>query len=325
MLTVQIEIYGRSKTVYRNHKACKLSGRVGGFAFMHEEIREYLGWKGTYAHRASINYKIWLHQFVSICGDKAIEEYGSNDIVKYHRWLEVHYGSYSIQYAMVVLKNFFKYFKLRDCKCLSPELIRLPRISIKSHRAITEGEYKRIIDVIPTNEFFFLRDSILIRMLWDTGVRVSELCDLDTSHIYENKTSAIIYTKKTGKKRAIVWSAETHALLMKYMPMRMELEKINGASALFVGKHQNKEWSMRLTTRAVERTVKRYVKQAGIKEKITPHSFRHGWAHKRRDNNAPLAFIQKGLGHINPISTFVYEQYDDKEFMTNARQYLKAA
>lgn len=289
---------------------------------MHEKIREYLEWKGTYAHRASINYKIWLNHFLSVCGDKAIEDYSTTDVVKYHRWLEVHYGSYSIQYAMIILKNFFKYFKLNDCKCLSPALIRTPRIQIKSHRAVTEIEYKKIIDEIPINEFLHLRDSILIRLLWDTGVRVSELCDLDITQINENKPSAIIFTKKTGKKRAIVWSDETHQLLMKYMPMRMELEKLNRASALFIGKHCNVEWSMRLTTRTVERMVKYYVNRAGIKEKITPHSFRHGWAHKRRDNNAPLAFIQKGLGHLNPISTFIYEQYDDSEFMKNAQKYL---
>src|ERR1035437_7858686 len=295
MLTVQIEIYGRSKTVYRNHKACKLSGRVGGFAFMHEEIREYLGWKGTYAHRASINYKIWLHQFLKICGDKAIEEYNSSDIVKYHRWLEIHYSSYSIQYAMVVLKNLFKFFKLRDCKCLSPELIRLPRINIKSHRAVTETEYKKIIGEIPTNDFLFLRDAILIRMHWDTGMRVSELCDLDISQIDENKTSAIIFTKKTktGKKRAIVWLAETHYLLMNYMTQRLEMAKSNKTSALFVGRNTSRDWSMRITTRTVQRQVRHYVNMAGIKEKSVHHSFRHGWAHKRRDNSAPLAFIQK--------------------------------
>ena len=306
------------------HKTRFGSFQAGLMRYMNEKIKEYLEWKGTYAHRASINYKIWLYHFLTVCGDKAIEEYNSGDIVKYHRWLEVHYSSYSIQYAMVVLKNLFKFFKLRDCKCLSPELIRLPRINIKSHRAVTEGEYKRIIDVIPTNEFLFLRDAILIRLLWDTGVRVSELCDLDTTHIDENKTSAIIYTKKTGKKRAIVWSAETHYLLMKYIPLRMEMQKIIGAPALFVGRNTNKDWSIRITTRTVQRSVRHYVKQADIKERISPHSFRHGWAHKRRDNNAPLAFIQKGLGHINPISTFIYEQYDDSEFLSNARQYLKA-
>ncbi len=69
--------------------------------------------------------------------------------------------------------------------------------------------------------------------------------------------------------------------------------------------------------------VKYYIDRAGIKEKITPHSFRHGWAHFRRDQNASLAFIQRGLGHVNPISTFVYEQYNDMEFENNANNYLK--
>lgn len=292
---------------------------------MHEKIQAYLEWKATYAHRASINYKIWLNHFLSVCGEKSIEDYSSTDVVKYHRWLEVHYGSYCIQYAMIVIKNFFQYYKLNNYNCLSPSLIRTPRINAKSHRAITEEEYKRIVDVIPTNEFFHLRDSILIRLLWDTGVRVSELCDLDITQIDENKASAIISTKKTGKKRVIVWSEETQQLLMKYMLIRLELEKQNGAASLFVGWKKGKGWSSRLTTRSVERRLKYFVSKAGIKEKITPHSFRHGWAHKRRDNNAPLAFIQKGLGHSSPISTFIYEQYDDTEFMKSARGYLKAA
>lgn len=292
---------------------------------MQEKIREYLEWKGTYAHRASINYRIWLFNFVKVCGEKAIEDYCTNDVVKYHRWLEVHYGSYCIQYAMVVIKNFFQFYKLKNYNCLSPEFIRLPRIHQKSHRAITEEEYKKITEGICINEFLPLRDSIMIRLMWDTGVRVSELCDLDVSQIDENKTSAVIFTKKTGKQRIIVWSEETHKLLMKYLPLRMELEKQTYASALFVGWNKNKGWSARLTPRTVERRIKHYVSVAGIKEKITPHSFRHGWAHKRRDQNAPLSFIQRGLGHNNPVSTFIYEQYDDKEFVKNARGYLKAA
>lgn len=282
----------------------------------------YLDWKGTYAHKASINYRIWLEKFIQLCGNKKIEEYEISDIVKYRSWLESNYGSYSTQYAIVVLKNFFQFFKFQDCACLSPAFIRIPRINQKSHRAITEGEYNKIISVIPTNEFLTLRDSLMIRLLWDTGVRVSELCDIDITNIDENKPSAVISTKKTGKKRIIVWSKETHELLMKYMPIRLELHNVNKASALFIGTEKGKGWSVRLTTRSVQRRVMYYVDRAGIKEKITPHSFRHGWAHKRRDQNAPLAFIQRGLGHLSPVSTFIYEQYCDNEFENRAMNYL---
>ena len=110
------------------------------------------------------------------------------------------------------------------------------------------------------------------------------------------------------------------------MPIRMELHKHNKATALFIGQqNNNKSWSSRLTKRSVERIVKHYSKKAGIVEKITPHSFRHGWAHMRRDQNAPLSFIQKGLGHLNPISTFIYEQYSDLDFERNAKAYFSQA
>jgi integrase/recombinase XerD len=165
----------------------------------------------------------------------------------------------------------------------------------------------------------------MVRMLWDTGVRVSELCDMDVSQIDEEKHSAIIQTKKTSKKRIIVWSEATHKLLLKYLTIRLELHKYNQATALFIGWKKDNGWTSRLTSRSVERRIKWYVDRAGIKEKITPHSFRHGWAHQRRDQNAPLAFIQRGLGHSNPASTFVYEQYNDVEFERNANTYLKSS
>ena len=292
---------------------------------MKEKIRLYLCWKATYATRASVNYKIWLIRFMEVCGEKELEEYDISDFVKYKCWLEARYNSYSIQYATVVVKNFFNFYKQQDFKCLSPALIKTPRITAKSHRAITNEEYEKILSVIPHNEFRTLRDLVMVRLLWDTGVRVSELCELDLTQITENKRSAVIITKKTGQHRVIVWSDETQNLLMKYMGIRLELHNVNKASALFVGFVRGKGWSSRVSTRTVERNVKHYVNRAGIKEKITPHSFRHGWAHKRRDQNAPLAFIQRGLGHISPVSTFIYEQYNDNEFVGNAQKYLKMA
>ena len=292
---------------------------------MQEKIRLYLCWKATYATRASINYRIWLERFVEVCGEKNLEEYDIKDFVKYKNWLETRYTSYSIQYATVVIKNFFNFYKQQDFKCLSPGLIKTPRINAKSHRAVTEEEYEKIISLVPNNEFRPLRDLVAIRMLWDTGVRVSELCDLDLTQISENKMSAIILTKKTGKQRVIVWSEDTHYYLMKYMRIRLELHNVNKASALFVGWLQGKGWSSRMNSRTVQRMIKFYAGRAGIKEKITPHSFRHGWAHYRRDQNAPLAFIQRGLGHNSPVSTFIYQQYNDTEFIGNAQKYLKMA
>ena len=294
--------------------------------FMEKKICEYLDWKGIHSPKASIAYKIWLKRLVEVCGDKPIEEYTITDIVHYQNWLKVRYSPYSLQYATVIIKNFFQFYKDQNYHCLPPSLIRRKKGIAKSHRAIREEEFEKIVSIIPENEFHFLRDLIIVRMLWDTGVRVSELCDLDVSQIDTNKRSAIIATKKTTNMRTIVWSEKTHQLLLKYMPIRMELYKHNKATALFIGQqNNNKSWSSRLTKRSVERIVKHYSQKAGIVEKITPHSFRHGWAHMRRDQNAPLSFIQKGLGHLNPISTFIYEQYSDVDFERSAKAYFSPA
>ena len=92
-----------------------------------------------------------------------------------------------------------------------------------------------------------------------------------------------------------------------------------------MGFSNNKSWNERINVRTVQRTIKHYSTNAGLLEKITPHSFRHGWAHKRREQNAPLAFIQRGLGHVSPVTTFIYQQYNDKEFEANAQGYLQTA
>jgi len=292
---------------------------------MKDKIKKYLDWKGTYAPRASVNYKIWLDRFVKICGLKPIEKYEIGDYIKYKNWIETHYSSYCMQYSTVVIKNFFKFYRDQNFNCLSPTFIKIPVVRAKSHRAITENEFHRIIELIPKNDFRSLRDLLVIRLLWDTGVRVSELCEFNTSQINENGRSCVIYTKKSGKPRIIVWSEQTHEYLMKYLAIRLEMNKVTHSSALFLGLGLDGKWSQRLTSRSVQRIIKLKVAKAGINEKITPHSFRHGWAHMRRDQNAPLAFIQRGLGHVSPISTFIYEQYNDNEFVKNATMYFKPA
>jgi site-specific recombinase XerD len=290
---------------------------------MEEKIYEYLDWKGIHAPKASISYKSWLLLFIKICGDKPIEQYRISDVVAYQKWLKNHYSSYSLEYATIIIKNFFKFYRDQNYACLTPSLIKRKKGQAKSHRAIKQNEYEKILSIIPKEDFWNLRDAVIVGMLWDTGVRVSELTDLNVSQINIENRSAIISTKKTSNKRIIVWSDDTHQLLIKYMTKRLQIPENNSALALFIGKVNNSSITRRLTTRSVERLIKNYAAKAGILERITPHSFRHGWAHKRRDQNAPLSFIQKGLGHLNPVSTFVYEQYSDIDFEKNAKTYLK--
>lgn len=279
---------------------------------------EYIAWKATYASRASAVYPIWLNRFIEINTDRSIESYGIKEIIKFKNWLDdKQYSPTTTQFAMIVLHNFFKFHRLQGVDCLSPELIRVKRFQGKSHRAITEEEFRKTLEVID-NDFIGLRNKLIVSLLWDSGIRVSELCSLDVDQFRIDSRKTVVATRKNGKNRIIMWSEHTHGLLYQYIPLRSIL---TATAPLLIGSIDKKP--CRLSTRSIQRIITYYAKKAEILDKVTPHSYRHGWAHHRRDKyNAPLAFIQKGLGHNSPISTFVYEQYSDREFENQAQAYL---
>ena len=178
----------------------------------------------------------------------------------------------------------------------------------------------KILNVIPRPHFNGKRDKLLIRLLWETGVRVSELCDLDITDIDPQNAMTVIRTKKTDRKRQIFWSEETHRLLLEYLKERRVK---NHSPALFIGTHFSYT-TKRFTCRAVQRSVKYFADRAGLEKKISPHSFRHGKAHNILAKGGSVKHIQAILGHSekNPAASFTYLQFDNKEMEQYAKRYL---
>ena len=292
---------------------------------MQEKIKEYLEWKATHHPRASISYRKAIERFAEVCGEKKLEEYTIKDVVHYTNWLSAQFANETVRYSLTILKNFFTFYKSQNHLCLSPKLIELPRkLPPNSHRAITRAEMQEMTSSVGENNFNALRDLAIIFLLWDSGVRVSELCGLNICDLDMEKCRAIIHTRKTSSARIILWSQMTHTHLLRYL---YEYRKRQGSEntnvPLFVSLSRN-AFCDRLSTRSIQRIIKNYTSKAKIEKRITPHSFRHGWAHARRDEGAPPAFIQKGLGHLIPLSSQVYQQYSDPEFEMSARSYFAA-
>lgn len=278
------------------------------------EINGFLNWKATHAPRASVNYRIWLERFRKSVPYKKLSKVTIGDVVKFQLGLEGKYSPYTVQFAMTALKGLLKFERMRGKSCLPPELIKTKRAVAQSHRAVSEKEMCAVLESIPPT-YLGVRDGLMLRMLFDTGVRISELCDMNLTEIDPEKMHTSIITKKSNLRRIIVWSPSTHALLKYYLTARY---RISPEPALFTTLY-----GTRVSPRSVEMNLKRYVSAAGLTVRITPHSFRHGWAHLRRDEGAPLSFIQKGLGHASPSSTFIYEQYHDTDFLERAEKYLR--
>ena len=298
----------------------------GLYAFMQEKINKFLEWKATYHVPASIKYRKPIERFADVCGDKLLHKYTIEDIVLYNRWLSRQFSNETVRYALTILKHFFNFYHSQHVKCLSSIFIAMPKkLPAHSHRAITEEEVRRMIREIEGESFISYRNLLILLMLWDTGIRVTELCRMQISDLDLQKRQAVIATEKRQIMRIILWSESTNIHLIKYLEIhKRHFENVGDRDIpLFVSSRSKKKIEC-LTRETVERIVSYYARKAGIKKKTTPHTFRHGWAHVRRDLGAPLSFVQKGLGHASPISTQVYQQFTDPEFVRAGKEYFSS-
>jgi integrase/recombinase XerC len=146
-----------------------------------------------------------------------------------------------------------------------------------------------------------LRDTAALELLYGTGLRVSELCDLDLADIDRARHAMpmlIVRHGKGGKSRQVPIGEQADDAITAYLAQRTQL---GTGSALFMN-----AGGSRLTPRSVQRMVKRWTIAGGVHADATPHALRHSFATHLLDEGADLLSIQKLLGHASLSSTQIY-------------------
>lgn len=286
---------------------------------MNNEIQLYLNWKGGYAPKAALNYGLHLRRFAKQC-KKTVQQVTIEDIIGFQYWMRSNFSASSVFYGSVVLQNFFKFLLRNGYQVMDPWLIRPPKYEANHHAVVSREDFETMTSSLEERSFYDLEKKLILHMLWDTGIRVSELCDLDISQIDTKVRMASIVTKKNKQWRWIMWGEATHDLLLRYLGIRICL---NRQPFLFLARELHNK-SARLNPRTVQRWVTDLAKQCDIRKKLTPHSFRHGKAHEilRRGGNPKE--IQAILGHSenNPRAAFSYLRLSHTEFTKVAQKFL---
>lgn len=287
-----------------------------GSCYMREKINEYLDWKGTYTIKAASDYRLTLGR-MSEYFKNDFQEITNNDITQFIQHLKNRYSAGSVRYSIVILKNFFWYYNGQTK--VDYFKIRIPKQNSTPHYALTEEELIRMDSVFKAGEMWETEKRVIHRLLWKTGMRVSELCDLNIADVSNEEMGALIRTKKNNKMRWIFWDRETHELLLKYLGVRLCL---NQQTALFIAKANNRR--ERITIRTVQRWVKEIARMAGINKKVSPHSYRHGKAHIILDKGGNIKHIAQILGHseTNPMAAFHYIRLNANENKKIALKFL---
>lgn len=210
-------------------------------------------------------------------------------------------------YYLIALRAFLKFLRKRGIESLNPERIELAKVGARDLDLITHDELNRLMKAPAGSSANSLRDKAMLELLFSTGLRVSELCNLDRDLDLTRDEFSV--RGKGEKVRVVFLSDSAKAALRAWEKGRKDLD-----DALFVqlGKNAKDAKNLRITPRSVERLIKRYAVKAGITRKVTPHVIRHSFATDLLENGADLRSVQALLGHANITTTQVYTHVTDK-------------
>ena len=197
------------------------------------------------------------------------------------------------------IKSLYKFLKKNDIVSQSPLAnVQLPKVSKRLPSFVKQKEILLLGDrsFFP-DDFFGFRDYLMIRLFYQTGMRLSELTNLKDSDI---NSDSIKVLGKRNKERLIPISLEFSKLIEQYkMFKNNEFEKVN--EYLIVSDSGNKVYE-----KFVYRKVNYYIGIVSSIDKKSPHILRHTFATHMLNNGADLNAIKEILGHENLSATQVY-------------------
>ncbi|MCA9360940.1 tyrosine-type recombinase/integrase [Candidatus Kaiserbacteria bacterium] len=220
-------------------------------------------------------------------------------------------------YYLIALRAFLKYIRKRGVTSLSPEVIELAKVPERSLDLITPQELDRLMKAPDTKTPQGLRDRAILELLFSTGLRISELCALSIDDVDLSRDEFSV-RGKGDKVRVVFLSDSAKEAISLYLKARKDMDE-----ALFIqyGKRADKAKDRRLSTRAVQRTLKSAAIKAGITRKVSPHVIRHSFATDLLSNGADLRSVQALLGHANIGTTQIYTHVTDKHLRDVHKKY----
>jgi site-specific recombinase XerD len=252
------------------------------------------------------NYDRYLTRFIAFSKVKTASAITDESVREFRLYLNRQNLKKNTQnYYLIALRAFLKYLQRESIPSLSPERIELAKVPERSLDLISSAELERLMQAPSGDDVESLRDRAILELLFSTGLRVSELCALDTD--LDLSRDELSVRGKGDKVRVVFLSARAKTSVRAYLKARKDLEE-----ALFVGYGWGGKHPHRVAPTDIQRWVKYYATKAGITTKITPHTLRHLFATDLLENGADLRSVQALLGHANIATTQVYTHVTDR-------------
>ncbi|UCC90258.1 MAG: tyrosine recombinase XerC [Dehalococcoidia bacterium] len=208
----------------------------------------------------------------------------------------------SIARKLSAIRSFYRYLVREKIVTANPVAkTSSPKLDRRLPSFLTPEEVVRLLEAPDLSTPQGQRDRALIELLYASGLRVSELVNLDMGQVNFD-TDEIRVWGKGSKERVVLMGKPAAAALSTYLSQgRPKLLGNKKSSALFVNRYGG-----RLIGRRVQRILEKYASLAGINKRVYPHLLRHTFATHLLDGGAGLRVVQELLGHANLSSTQIY-------------------
>lgn len=271
-----------------------------------------------------LNYDNFLKVFVSWLKSKGLGDLKPHELTSEHIWdyrlylsrkKDERSGLYlkktTQNYYLIALRNLLRYFVEKDIVSLPADKIKLPKLTDKDKaiKFLKFDQVEKLLSMPDGNTPEGKRDRAILEILFSTGMRVSELTSLNMRQFNLKDLRAGKFSDqemsiagKGGSTRVIYFSERALRCLSNYLKTREDMY-----TPLFINYRPDKDDSEhRLTSRSIERLVRKYTMMAGLPVEATPHTLRHSFATDLLSHGADMRSVQELLGHKNIVTTQIY-------------------
>ncbi|WP_109019561.1 site-specific tyrosine recombinase XerD [Leptospira kobayashii] len=276
-----------------------------------QTFQEYLSVEKGLSDNSIYSYGYDLNKFAIFLEKQHINflEVKANDIMRFlEEERERKISAKTLAREVVAIRQFYKY--LRDEKRLDSnptEKIETPEVARTIPDYLTQSEIDELFRNIKEDNLYELRDKCIFELLYSSGLRISEACNLRIGDV-DMDNMAITVEGKGGRQRLVPFGEKSLEILKKYLQeSRPEILKKRVCEFVFVSKKGSY-----INRKSVWRLLNHYIKRTKIKKKVTPHTLRHSFATHLLENHADLKSVQELLGHIDISTTQIYTHMANK-------------
>ena len=260
----------------------------------------YLEINLSYSNNTIVSYDSDLSKLCLFFDKKNLTNLTTNDLEKYITTL-AEYSPATVSRNISAIKGLYGYLNKTGIINNNPaELLKEPKLGVHLPTYLTIEEIDHLLDIDTVTNFDY-RNKALLELMYATGLRISEVVELEFKNI--DFDDCIVRVMGKGSKERIV-PINDYALdaLKDYINNARPNMLIKGENNyIFINNHGNK-----MTRPAVFKIIKKECSEKGINKNISPHTLRHTFATHLLENGADLRVIQELLGHSDISTTQIY-------------------